>query len=199
MAYLKNRKIVLAPAQEYDFPMQGDFIRVTTANVPIYFKTRDGSVDFYLEAGEKADLGGVDFNSLIIYHLDGADQAVTISIGKDADISSAKLSGSVTVSSGTVTANIGNPAQAVGANTLATVTNANAQLLAANSTRKYLLIQNKDATGNIFINFGAVATVANGLRIAAGGSYELNCNVLTGVINAIGDIASNANIVIVQG
>lgn len=82
----------------------------------------------------------------------------------------------------------------------ATVTNASAQLLAARDNRRYLLIQNKDATNDIWINLtGAAATTANGLLIPAGGSIELQGFVCTGAVNAIGSIASNANIVIVEG
>lgn len=84
-------------------------------------------------------------------------------------------------------------------NAAATVTNASASLIAVNAARKYLLIQNKDASGSIYINFGAAATVANGIKIAPGGAYESDAVVSTQQIFAIGDIASNANIVTVQG
>lgn len=82
----------------------------------------------------------------------------------------------------------------------ATVTNASAQLLAARSNRRYLLIQNNDATGDIFVRLdGAVATVGNGVRIAAGGSYEISGFAPTGAVVAIGNIASNANVITVEG
>lgn len=82
----------------------------------------------------------------------------------------------------------------------ATVTTTSAQLLAAKASRRYLLIQNNDATGDIFVRLdGVAATLTNGVKIAAGGSYELTNYVPTGAITAIGSIASNANIVIVEG
>lgn len=80
-----------------------------------------------------------------------------------------------------------------------TVTTASAQLIAANVNRAYLLIQNKDASGQIYINFGFAATVANGVQISPGGAYELSGNVSTQQIFAIGSIASNANVVTVEG
>lgn len=81
-----------------------------------------------------------------------------------------------------------------------TVTNASAQLLAANIARRYLLIQNNDATGDIYVTLdGTAATTAKGIKIAAGGSLELQGYVTTGQIFAIGSIASNANIVAVEG
>lgn len=81
-----------------------------------------------------------------------------------------------------------------------TVTNASAELLAANAARRYLLIQNNDAAGDIYVRLdGGTATTGTGVKIAAGGSYELQGYVPTGQINAIGSIASNANVVVVEG
>lgn len=81
-----------------------------------------------------------------------------------------------------------------------TVTNASAQLLAANGSRRYVLIQNNDASGDIYVTLdGSAATTAKGVKIAAGGSMELQGYVPNGAINAIGSIASNANIVVVEG
>lgn len=81
-----------------------------------------------------------------------------------------------------------------------TVTNASAQLLAANLFRRYLIIQNKDATGSVYLKFGATAaTTANGIRIAPGGAYEITGFAPTDQIQAIGDIASNANVIVVEG
>lgn len=80
-----------------------------------------------------------------------------------------------------------------------TVTNTSAQLRAANTARRYLLIQNNDATGTISVRLdGATATMTNGILIPAGGSYELQGFVPTGAIVAIGSIASNANVETVE-
>jgi len=85
-------------------------------------------------------------------------------------------------------------------NAQATVTNASAQIVAANAARKYLAIQNNDTVGIVYIGFGAAAvTAANGLKIAPGGSYELSDVQSTQAIRAIGSIASNANVVTVEG
>lgn len=91
-------------------------------------------------------------------------------------------------------------AQMVPVNTAKTVTNVSGQLLAANASRQYLLIQNKDPSGILYVNFGAgAATVANGVQIAPGGSYELDCVVPTTAVQCIGSIASNANVLVVEG
>ncbi len=82
----------------------------------------------------------------------------------------------------------------------ATVTNASAALLAANAARRYLLIQNNDASGDIYVALdGTTATTVKGIKIAAGGSYECQGFCPAGAIAAIGSLASNANIVIVEG
>jgi len=81
-----------------------------------------------------------------------------------------------------------------------TVTSASGQILAAKPTRRYLLIQNNDSSGDVFVTLdGSAATTTNGLKIAPGGSYELQGFANTSAINAIGSIASNANIVTVEG
>ncbi len=81
-----------------------------------------------------------------------------------------------------------------------TVTNASAQLLASNTTRRYLLIQNNDAAGILYVTLdGTAATAAKGIQIPAGGSYECQGYVPTGALFAIGSIANNANVVVVEG
>lgn len=57
------------------------------------------------------------------------------------------------------------------ANSVATVGVASVTLLAANNNRDYLLIQNLGAA-NIYVTFGAAATVAGGIEIQPGGNYE---------------------------
>lgn len=85
------------------------------------------------------------------------------------------------------------------ANTAKTVTNASAQLMAANTARKYLAIQNKDAAGTVWVNFGAgAATQANGFMLGPGESYEREVAVSTLAIQAIGDAASNGNVVVIE-
>ncbi|MDN3923315.1 hypothetical protein [Roseateles violae] len=73
------------------------------------------------------------------------------------------------------------------------------QLVAANPTRNYLLIQNNDTTGAyISVAFGVAATLANGVRIAAGGFWEWTDSVPKNAANVIGNVA-NANLVVVEG
>lgn len=80
------------------------------------------------------------------------------------------------------------------------VTNASAQLLAAKADRRYLLIQNKSASGTIWLNVaGVAATQANGIKIDPNGQWERSDFIFPGAITAIGDLAANPDVVIVEG
>lgn len=82
----------------------------------------------------------------------------------------------------------------------AAVTNASSQLVASNTNRRFLLVQNKSQTGIVYLNLaGAAATVANGVRLGPGDSIELANYCPTGAVFAIGDIANNPDLVVVEG
>lgn len=81
------------------------------------------------------------------------------------------------------------------------VTNAvgGVSLLPAKADRRYLLIQNREAVGNLFVRLdGAVPTAANGLKVEPGGSLELAGFVPTGEVRAIADVAA-ASAIVVEG
>lgn len=83
---------------------------------------------------------------------------------------------------------------------VATVTTTSGQLLSARATRRYLLIQNRNTSGFIYVNVtGAAATVAGGIELGPGESYELATFCPTAAITAIGSIASNPNVLVVEG
>ena len=70
------------------------------------------------------------------------------------------------------------------------VTGASGTVLAANANRRYLLLQNDDASATIYLRLGTAAAVLNsGLRLnAAGGSHEMTMpagNLWTGAITGI--------------
>jgi hypothetical protein len=84
--------------------------------------------------------------------------------------------------------------------TQTTVTNASTLLRAANSNRRYLMIQNKDTSGILYVTLdGTAATTAKGLEVFPGGSIEIQGFAPNGIINAIGSIASNVNVIVVEG
>lgn len=81
-----------------------------------------------------------------------------------------------------------------------TVTTTSANIAAENAGRRYLLVQNNDTNGIVFVNLsGVAATAANGVKLAPGASLELDTYCPTQSISAIGSIGSNANVVVVEG
>lgn len=189
------QNLTLAAGVAVEFQEAADFFRLMSA------PTTDISVIFYAAGKEVAraenvgagyaEKTGIVFDKVRIVSTAGGNVGFVSRLGNEVRYDTPP-NGNVTVTSLV-------PTRATGANSQKTVTNASAQLVAANPSRAYLLIQNNDATGIVYVAFGAEATVANGVRIAPGGSYELNCNILTGQVNAIGSIASNTNVVVVEG
>lgn len=82
--------------------------------------------------------------------------------------------------------------------TTPTVTNSSGTLLAANTARKSVLIQNNDTAGIVYLNFTTTATTAH-LQIRPGQSIFMSGILPSALIRAIGSIASNANVVVIEG
>lgn len=168
----------------------GNYLRIMKASAPVDVRLYRGGRVLAIAEQVNASFyakpeGGFDAVELV------SATAQTVKIGI------ADGEGGENVLSGTVSIQNNNGALS---NTQKTVTNASAQLLAANANRRYLLIQNKDTAGKVYVNLGgAAATVGNGLLIPPGGSYVAEIFAPTGAIFAIGDIASNANVVVVEG
>jgi hypothetical protein len=170
----------------------GNFVRVLEAQNAITLRTyKSGQVKTESEGvfGGYAEQFQDDFEKVEIYSATAQTVQIVIRLGSivSYDVSP---TGNVSITS---------PAHGTGTNAQKTVTNVSASLVAANAARKVLQIQNKDAAGNVYICYGAAATVANGILIPPKGFYELAANMLTAEIFAIGDIANNPNIVVVEG
>lgn len=202
---LRDQKVKIAAGEQITLAVNADYLRIKKSNIPVRFKTKNGD-DFEIKQGDEVSIS--NFEYVYIKNESAGAEVIDLYTGKNERVGSAELSGSVSIAGSvelgaatlaaleTVTLD---PARATGANTQKTVTNASASLVAENLTREYLLIQNKDASGNIYINFGAAATVANGVLIPPKGTFVLENNILTAQIFAIGDIGSNANVVVVEG
>ena len=106
-------------------------------------------------------------------------QTITLNIG-DGQFIDNRIAGAFTISGGVQLA--GNTSMSSSA---ATVGVASAQLLAANATRASVLIQNNSPANEIYI--GAIGvSVANGIKLGAGGSMTINTK---GAIHAISLVA----------
>ena len=185
----------LAAGATLEVVMTGDFFRLiaATAGVDVRYYRNGSEVASAegMEAGYAERVAG-GFTGIRLTNPGAGANAVKIVMRQGGDVSYDR-------SAGTVTVDVLAPSRFVGANAQKTVANVAAELVAANTARSYLLIQNNDSAGIVYVNFGGVATAANGVKIAPGGSYELNCNVPTAAVSAIGSIASNVNVVVVEG
>lgn len=132
----------------------------------------------------------VPFTQILIRNTAQAGKKIRIVYGVDIDF----IAGSIASVQAQVAPSAITPTQ-----TQTAVNTASAQLIAASGTRKYLLIQNNGGT-DIYLNLsGAVATLAGGIKVAAGGGYYESANaIVTNTINAISSSA-NASIIVVEG
>lgn len=186
--------VTFTPGETKEFYDPGDFFRLMDCIDPVtvifYFQGKEvgraeGVFDGY---AEKFRIGSFDRFRIT----SATAQSVQFVARQGTDVAYDKMpEGSVTIRN----------QQGAFSQAQATVTNASGQLLAANAARRYLLIQNNDTTGIVYVTLdGSAATTANGIKLLPGGaSLELQGYVPSGAINALGSIASNAAVVVVEG
>ncbi len=179
----KKYTFTIGANANYQLLVGGAYFKIQTATGQVDVSSTWGKLE-NLVSGQ--GLQKTDYAYLNFQDKTGAPNTVTVIVGDENFIDTTGIS--------TFT-----PLQATFANANKTVTNVSAQLVAANANRKYLLIQNLGA-GDISLTFdGSGATVAAGLKLlSGGGSYEAALVVPTGQVNAIGSIANNPNIVVVE-
>ena len=185
-AALKIYDFTLAAGGSQTILVESDYFRVmTAAGVIDVIGDTFGTLPA-LQAGQ--GLQNTSYKRLTIRDASGAPNTGTILCSGDLFIDNRTL-GSVSLI----------PATNSFVQLAAAVTNVSSVIDAANTSRKYLLIQNKDSTGSIYVNLtGAAATVANGIEVPPGSALELTTAVPTASITAIGSIANNPNILVVE-
>lgn len=158
------------------------------------------NIRFY-KNGKKLDLGditgllaglevqGVDFDRVVI-DVTGAD-TVTIGIG-NGNARYNRANATVTVSTNRL------PKLNTQSQAAANVTVASTQMLAANTSRQYLFVQNNDPAAVIYLNInGAAAAAGTGIKLGPGDSYE-PIAVSGAQINMIGTIATTL-VTVIEG
>lgn len=166
-------------------PVHGERFLVKATTGPVNIRWTGGYLTL-LEAGQ-GYIVRRGFDQLTLTNPGAGAIAGTIQIADD-DFIDNRIAGTVSISGGS---NFVNSAPAV--------TNASAALLAANASRRYVLIQNNHATATVYLNFSAAATAGNGIKLDPGASYESGFSAHLGAINAIGDVASNTAVIVVEG
>jgi hypothetical protein len=185
-------------------PLQGEYFKILQATGNVKVLADWGTLDS-LTAGQGLEKS--PFNYLEFTDKTGAPNTIKFLVGDRNFIDG--LTGNVVVTSGNITVggtvavsnfpatsapsvpqsgNFGAYGSSIG--------NSSGLVANANGARQYLLIQNRDGAGNIYLTFGVAATVATGIKIPPGGSYEPTGIVTTQAIYGIGDIASNTNVLV---
>ena len=185
--------ITMAAGQRLEFYESGDFFRLMAATAAV-------TVEYYKNGAEVAEAVGVgagyaerfigsNFDRVAITSATAQTIQVATRFGNEV-LYDTPPNGQVTVTN----------VNGAFTNTQVTVTSGSTTIDVASPTRRYLFIQNNDTVGDIYVRLdGVAATLLTGIKIPAGGFYELIGYVPTGAITAIGSIASNANVVIVEG
>ncbi|GKT19560.1 hypothetical protein AVHY2522_22930 [Acidovorax sp. SUPP2522] len=196
--------MTVKPSKIYDFvvPANGPFLLTVAGD---YFKilASTGALNVKADWGELSGLiagQGLEdspFQRLYFTDVSGGSNTVKLFIGDEKFIDG--MSGTFNIGTGSVQVTATVQPLAVLSNLQKTVTSASTQLLAAKAGRKYLLVQNRDGAATVYLSFGAAATVAAGVRIVPGGAFELVGTCTDQAIFAIGDVASQSNVVTVEG
>ncbi len=188
----------MKPTSFYDFTVPangvhrllvaGDYFKLMTASGPMDVQAEWGELRG-LQAGQ--GLEATPFSYLVFRDTSGAPNPARVFIGDEKFIDG--LGGTVNIGTNAVPKSPAFLAQQKN------VTNASAQLLAANVDRQYLLIQNNAASGDVYVSFGVAAVIGSAVRVVAGGNYELASVVPMSAIHAIGSVALNSDVVVVEG
>lgn len=179
---LRDQKVKIKAGEQITLAVNADYLRIKKSNIPVRFKTKNGD-DFEIKQGDEVLIS--NFEYVYITNESAGDEIIDLYTGTNERVGSAELSGSVNVSS------FENNGAAVQGRV--SLTNVNQQILAANANRKYLIIQNNDVSAVMRVNIaGNAATVAQGFRIPAGGTFEFENFNVTGAINCIMETATAA-------
>lgn len=188
----------MIPAKIYEFTLAGNASRrIQVAGRYFKILAADGELSVTAPFGTLSPLTSgqglenTPFNELYVTDVSGVSNTIRIVVASEKFIDGSLGDVAVTSTKAPTLANVTSAA--------ANVTNASGNLLAANATRQYLFVQNNDSTGIVYLNLaGAVATAANSIKLMPGESFEPPYAPV-GVITAIGSIAANGNVIVVEG
>lgn len=185
----------------FEYYEQGDFFRIltdsasTTFDVEFYNAGKEVVEAVSVKAGYSERFIGGGFDRIKIRATANATVQFVIRLGNVVgyDIApTGQVSGTVAIDGVT------NAVQMV--HITPVVTSASTLLRNAKSNRRYLLLQNKDSVGNIWVRVeGVSVSQATGIFLGPGDSLEFASICPSGAIFAIGDIASNPNLLVVEG
>jgi hypothetical protein len=189
MIAAQNYTFTVPAGGAYRLPVGGEFFKLLAATGKVRVDAKWGRIDG-MTVGQGLEKSPYDF--LTFTDQTGAPNLITVLCAGQYFLDGSL--GNVQITSAK------NPIIAYPVQTASTVSNFSLQLLAANPARQYLLVQNRDTVGNIWIYLNAVnPSTLTGIKIGPGGAFEMASVVTTAAIYAIGDIANNANVLAVEG
>ncbi len=179
-------------------------------NIPgSYFVTLESTLSVNVrlyKSGKKLDLGdingllaGLEVGPLAELNEPAAFDLVEIDVQAGDTVKVGIGNGAARYNRGASSVTIAGGMNGAFTQTAPAVTTTAANLVAAKPNRRYLLVQNNSTSGNVYVNTAATATAANGIKLAPGASLEFDNFCPVGAISAIGDIASNPNVIVLEG
>lgn len=175
---------------KFNIPGRNFRLIETTGPVNVTFYRRGAEIaeSFQVEAGysEKWEQDSEGFEQVEFYS--ATAQTIKFAVRMESSVSYDRAVGNVAV--------VSMPAEAAAFSGIqVTVTNVSSNISGAGNHSRYLLIQNKSASGNVWVCMdGTAATQSKGVKIPPGGSIELAKLVPALTVTAIGDIASNPDV-----
>lgn len=177
-----NLKLVAGAAEILS--LQGNYFRLSSSVSDVIVEI-EGTDVFKLSPGEDV-VYPVDeeFSRVVLRTLAAVEDSVTVTVGKNVKVGSAKVSGSIAVNNF--------PVGGVYSHAREQVTNAFKLLLNANPNRKVLFIQNNDLSVPLRVRFdGGAPSATVGLRLMPGESWKETGICHTGAVTLSMEAATN--------
>lgn len=180
----------------FEYYEPGDFFRILTDSASTTF-----DVEFYSAGKEIVDAASVKAGYSERFIGGGFDRIkirATVNSTVQFVIRLGNIVGYDIAPTGSVLVN-GITNKATFTHSISNVANVATLIKAAMEGRKYLLIQNRDDVGNIWVKLdGFFSSMSFGVKVGPGESLELADACPSVSIYAIGDIASNPNVLVVE-
>lgn len=152
-----------------EIAVDGDYVRVKSAGVPVRIEAESGQVDATIEQGDALNLK--PFKRLRVSHSDAAEQTITLMIGNGTSADSAKVGGQVSVSGDVST--VVKSSVIYGKNTAVIGTVGSSVRGIPPTPRRYIFLQNLGTT-DIFLMFGANAELNKGYKLVPDASLTFD-------------------------
>lgn len=185
----------------YDFTMAaGGSVQILAVGTYFRIQTCTGALSITGEFGEASPISAGQglkdspFTRLQLKNLTAFANSGTIIVASEEFVDQQMVLSGVVQTSST-------PVAGIAYSDVTVVSSAGGSLLLnPRANRRYLLIQNKSTTGSIWISTGGnTPFVGQGIYLPPGGIFEQDNGALIYQFNAIGDIGSNPNVLVMEG